>query len=147
MACVRYFKSSQFRSSQHSSLNNQQTRAKLTGLKIDFNICMGKLPCSRDSGTNFCETHQENLNDQFGSLKSRFEYWLMHPVSKIINLFINVVIYETKSCTQQKKNPFYVLMRLLAVIGLENYLKSIKIQNRYIQTCRLKSRQYSNYEL
>ena len=114
MVCVQYFKSSQFRSSQHSSLNIQQTRAKLTGLKIDFNICMGKLPCSRDSGTNFCETHQENLNDQFGSLKSRFEYWLMHPVSEMINLFINVVIYKTISCKQKKKKS---LLRTNEVVG------------------------------
>ena len=50
---------------------------------MDFGICK-KLPCSRDSGTNFCETHQENLNDQIGSLKIRFEYWLLYPVNTII---------------------------------------------------------------
>ena len=46
----------------------------------------GKLPCSQGSGTNFCETHQENLNDQLGSLKIRFEYWLLHPVNTTIKI-------------------------------------------------------------
>ena len=31
-----YFKSSEIRSSQHSRFNHQQTRAKLTGLKIQL---------------------------------------------------------------------------------------------------------------
>ena len=84
-----YFKSSEFWSSQHSRFNNYQTRAKLTGLKIqliqdvskvnkiiNFNIAckaITLLTGFRNQFTRFCETRVVC-----------FRYWLLHPVSMII---------------------------------------------------------------